>query len=432
MYPGAEGDANEKKTPVSFLKRFYFSLNQFMTSKTFCILPWKHLFVGNSGRFFPCCMTEHQETYLCNPEHKELSAKKRTDWKLAFNSPQILEMRRQMLEGLRPEICQKCFTLEDQGNVSHRQVQNALFFNHYTQKQVDFSSGPRDLSEVLSLDLRPGNVCNLVCRMCNPETAMGWLAEWEKLYPGDLDEEEKKEYTKLDWFESFEINNFLGLKKLHFAGGEPFLCKEIPTLLKKLIKDNRAHEIHLSFNTNLTLIPFWVKETFPYFAGVQLMVSLDGIGLVNDYIRYPSKFSLIEKNLFYIDKNFDSLNLVEVNILSTIQLYNSFSLTDLFLFPKQFKSIKSDLCINYLFDPYPLSIQVLPSKIKDELTNRLNIFLENKSLSSQDIENIKSIIKFMNEKDLSGLFSEFCRFTNILDKSRKQRVQDFITELPQW
>lgn len=373
-------------------------------------------------------MIEHQDTYLRDSYGREFSAQKKEDWEKAWNSPQMILMRKLMLQGERPAACHKCFALEDQKNISHRQTQNALYLSQ--KLLAPPFTVEVETSAITTLDLRPGNRCNLVCRMCNPETAQGWLPEWDKLHPGDLDASEKKLYKNLDWFKGVDLNEFPKLRRLNFGGGEPFIIADIALALRSLVQTGRAAHISLSFNTNLTVIPPWAQELFPHFQEVQLLVSLDGVGAVNDYIRYPSRFSEIEKNLHFIDQHFTQLGLSEVAILSTVQIYNLYYLPELFLFPKKFQHIKRDIYLNFLFDPLPFSIQALPYEEKRQAQEWLTSFAQKEDLlSAQDQEQLQGLLIHLFGHDLSSYFPEWRRQTNLLDQLRGQNVWQTLTKL---
>jgi hypothetical protein len=108
--------------------------------------------------------------------------------------------------------------------------------------------------------------------------------------------------------------------------------------LELCIRSGRASEIELSYNTNLTVLPERVSSLWPHFRSVSLLCSVDGFGAVNDYIRRPSRWSDIDRNLRLLDSRFDEWKIR----WATVRLPQ--------LVP--------------LYDPRYLSIQTLPAGVK--------------------------------------------------------------------
>ena len=84
---------------------------------------------------------------------------------------------------------------------------------------------------------------------------------------------------------------------LRFIGGEPLLIKEVVTMMRRLIETGAASNITLWTITNGTIINEEYLDLAQRFKSCDLMLSLDGIGAVNDYIRFPGKWDVIDKNI---------------------------------------------------------------------------------------------------------------------------------------
>ena len=85
-------------------------------------------------------------------------------------------------------------------------------------------------------------------------------------------------------------------------GGEPLLIHQHYDFLNELVERGRAPFVTLEYNTNLSIVPEKALKLWEHFKKVKLGVSLDGVGPINDYIRHPSKWSVMERNLLKIDK----------------------------------------------------------------------------------------------------------------------------------
>lgn len=132
------------------------------------------------------------------------------------------------------------------------------------------------------------------------------------------------------WFQNreFLVQELLSrpehLRNLRLIGGEPLLIKEVKSLLLHLIEIGAAPQIELNISTNATQSGRQWSAIFSKFKRANILFSLDGFGAVNDYIRYPSKWTEIDENIrefvegggdFYANMTvqaYNALNVVEL------------------------------------------------------------------------------------------------------------------------
>ena len=82
--------------------------------------------------------------------------------------------------------------------------------------------------------------------------------------------------------------------------------------------------------TNATIYPDEeVIDMWKSFKKVTLYLSVDGVGRVNDYVRFPSQWADVESNTHKYMKLCRDLTSVEVIIFSTISVYNVWSIDEL-------------------------------------------------------------------------------------------------------
>ncbi len=405
-------------------------------SRTFCPLPWIHQLVSERGRIFPCAFSMESGEALRSESGAYYSAAEAEE---AWNSLAMRDLRKSLLRGEAPKNCSRCFRLEELGVPSLREVSNR-HFGHLAEallsETAEDGSAPRSL---LAMDLRFGNFCNLRCRMCSPESSVKITEEFRAIYP-NLSNDYFAELANLDWFRSEParkvlLKNAPTLRELHFAGGEPFLIPEVAAFLEELVETGEGKHITLTFNTNLTLLPEKILNLWPQFERVKVFVSLDGVGTVNDYIRFPSKFAAIDKNLHFLDDNFTDLACSLVCFNSTIQMYNILSVEELVEYTtKSFKNFLPFPILSPLFWPEPFCIDVLSAELKKTAAQRLRNLIEKnvgawKALESRCdypdganrfIRNIEGLIRLMEARDRSELLPEFTRITEAFDKTRNQ------------
>jgi hypothetical protein len=172
---------------------------------------------------------------------------------------------------------------------------------------------------------------------------------------------------------------------------------------------------------------------------VRLGISFDGIEEVNDYIRYPSKFSIMEKNLDRLDQ---AVGNFQVWLACTVSSYNIHHLVGImrWVHSKNFKRIGKSGGKEF-FVPHPvhmpefLNIQAIPDPYKEKnkkhLAAELSEFLKDPSLSDAERGRAQHIIdqyiRFMESRSLSHQWLQFMTYTRDLDKIRGQDYRSLKT-----
>ena len=100
----------------------------------------------------------------------------------------------------------------------------------------------------------------------------------------------------------------------------PFFDQKQYELLENLIDQELSQNIVLDYNTNWTNVPQKLFEYWKHFKRIDIGGSVDGIGRIDDYIRHPSKWSQIEKNIIKLDR--ESPDNVNPWITFTLQILN--------------------------------------------------------------------------------------------------------------
>jgi hypothetical protein len=195
-----------------------------------------------------------------------------------------------------------------------------------------------------------------------------------------------------------------------------------------------AKNIVLSYNTNITTLPPAVLELWKEFKGVRLLCSIDGFDKVNEYVRYPAKWKIIDQNLTFLDENFEKYKIQEILLSCTVQIYNVLQLTELYDYLKKFKHIIPALNLVNLHIPFYLRTTVLPTAAKDVAEARLLKVageLENNLPDKYKylVENIHQIINFMKEEELSQHLPLFLKVNSNIDNAKGISFKDYIPEL---
>jgi len=390
-----------------------------MKSKTFCVMPWNSLATNASGVYRVCCNSIPGKNTIKNTRGEHLKIYTHLPSEV-WNSPTYQEIRQQMLNDERPAMCERCFKEEDAGIDSARINYNRKWYKDNKQYNV-----VQDL-DIEYIDLRLGNLCNLRCRMCNPYASNQWVDEWNdvvtkaELVPNfALSKEEAVRLSSMDWptksktWDSLiEVANTI--EEIYLTGGEPTLALEQYKLFDILIAKDLAKNIKLKYNTNLTNIPKKMIDYWSKFKKIQINASIDAYGDLNRYIRYPTAWVSVEKNM----DRFVEMNNVEVQLHCTVQTYNILNLHELFDWMRKYLNVK--LYLNILNHPQVLNIQILPKDLKLLAEQRLQPYL--------DLPKVKETINYMNAKDDSESLVKFFSYNNTLDNLREQNFYDLVPE----
>jgi len=380
-------------------------------SDTFCVLPWMHLATNASGNLRVCCNSTPGKNMILKEDGKPYKLW-RDDIRDAWTSETYKEIRRQMLAGERPEMCQRCFREEDVGVKSARQSWN----QKWREDRVYEAEPEMDIRYV---DLRLGNLCNLRCRMCNPYASNQWVDEWKELTGQDLGESEFNRLKHMDWPEHEKTwDNLFSLvdsiDEIYLTGGEPTIIQQQHRLLDHCIERGLAKSIKLKYNTNLTNIPQRLVEKWSQFRTVQLNCSIDATGALDRYIRYPSNWSKIQENFERVRELDNSY----VEIHCTVQMYNITRLHELIDWAEPYGH---KIYFNILNHPECLNIRVLDSGLKNQVTQILAQYTH--------LESVQGVIDYMNAEDWSEHYDECVRYTEVLDQSRDESGRDLLPEL---
>ena len=263
-----------------------------------------------------------------------------------------------------PDACAKCRIQEESGQQSQR------------QKPREYGPG------VSHLDLRFGSNCNLKCTMCYPGTSSSVNQEHKQLLKNNIQSPwGNEQFPNYDWYTDERGDWLAGLKDLrevYLTGGEPMMVKGLHSFLKKL-----DSSVEVRFNTNATIINPNVYEELKRFDTVNMCFSIDGIGKVNDYIRWGSDRQTVETNM---------LRWAEFvkykSVGPTVQVMNILDYDNIVSWANKYDFEVFD---NMLYNPPYFNLQNAP----DELKTQAKHFKEwiDKPADIQHQENFRKVIQ---------------------------------------
>lgn len=419
-------------------------------SPTFCVYPWIGFSNSPAGAVPVCCYSTENYSDTAGKTLSIFENKPDQVW----NHDSVRNVRSSMFNGLQVKGCERCYESESKGFDSHRLLANREWLKDEKEEilnRVETSSKNNFFVEKtpLFLDLRPSNKCNLKCRMCSPSNSSLLELEVSEMvseapYIEAVYEQYKRSANGIVQLSgpsktSFwkDINEWVPrLKKVYLTGGEPMLLKENWELIDKMITSGTAAHCKITFSTNCTVVPSKLKDVFEHFQETIINLSIDGTGNTQEYIRSPSRWNLIEKNVRQIVQMANEKT--SIYITPTLQIYNSQNIVDLFEWADQLSEEfrkPLQMFLLPLSDLPFLSMSTLPKSLRLKIANQVKLYQsqsKDKPYYTGRAEMIKDLLILLETGDNEAFqthFETFIKFTNMFDKKRNENIKSLLPEL---
>jgi len=483
-----------------------------IVSKTYCPLPFNHLYVHPTNMASVCCAfrkADERKGGLPNiKEYKNLGDH--------LNHPFIKDIQQKMLKGEEVPGCSTCYYAEEHGYESMREKEIQTW---HIETFRNFTPPDLENPKLEFMEMTFGNYCNLACRTCNSDLSHSWIEDEKELKKRGLIatvEEQFNSSTGADvpctvrietpvlhitqgWqVTKFEMQNsieewidcgivsingqevtsnglpdmevgapirvtltdmsdikriniekewhpddFKDLQYIKITGGEPMLHPDFPKFMEQLEQKN----VYCFIFTNASWVP--KKRIFDMlkdFKKLQVFLSVDGTGDVQEYMRHNAKWDTTHKSVRTWMEWSTTVDNVQISWAPTWSLMNApyfvetcnwwLALTEEILKPQkmQWNLVKT----NFIFGPSIYQMSLLPNETKEQLKKDASEYI--KELENSDIhcayliiEMTEAYIKFFN-KDSGGESSAeklddlkyYYKNTEALDDIRGQSLKKMI------
>jgi len=193
--------------------------------------------------------------------------------------------------------------------------------------------------------------------------------------------------------------------------------------------DQGRTDITLFFNTNCTNINKKFLNLISQFDRVLINASLDGTGVVNEYIRSPSNWQMVSDNI----EQLAQMPNVTLGITPTVQVYNIFNLTELLRWSDYLnKKYNTHSFVDFLINvhPFHLSVGILPDDVRHQVAQELIEYRDTKftaltpELTRNSTEGIIGLLQRPRAEDFQKQLVDFKDYTLSLDRARNQNIAD--------
>ncbi len=279
-------------------------------SKNICALPFTAIHFRPNGEIAPCCdyganLPDNSKRFYGNSTEEYKSSK--------F----LKKIKKSFLKGEWPEGCLGCKYKEEQSGHSRRLQETPNFMGHIGARNNCLTKDHLvNYQGHFYTNLAINNTCNLGCVMCHTSNSSFLEREYHEnsnhFFKDALSKPQENHQIKIKNFKG-EWNRSLTEKQIHeivdsidmsgiaksritFHGGEPTLLKELYKILNVIKKQNLQDKVLIEFNSNFQQFNAKWYDALMDFEG-HAMASIDAIGDVGEYVRYPSDWNKVESNV---------------------------------------------------------------------------------------------------------------------------------------
>ena len=353
--------------------------------------------------FKPCCTWRADDAWIQTHSVNKVDV---INW---HDHQDLVTAREKLAQDQWPTNCRDCQTIESQGRQDSIRLNGISAYGNYQKDD-------------LTLEIRPGNVCNFACQTCWPFAS----TRVETYY---------KKAGLSDPFKGIAQNNFINydflnliadrLRSIVVLGGEPFYD---PKCLEFLhwAKDRTSADL-LAF-TNGSVVDLELINAIQ--RKFTLVFSLDAVGAPAEYIRFGTDWPAVWANY----QKVKTIPHVVTRVNITTSPYNYFYFPDL---------------IDLLLEDWPevvsfgtptenfLNEKIVPLPLRPKIIDRLNNTVEKLKKSnveqnqkSNAVNAVESIVENLMSLDYDKQsHQQFVKFVTKMDRVKNIEFADYCGEI---
>jgi len=354
--------------------------------KKFCPHLWQHFSMETNGEVKFCCEAIQLESNFHDTSLKEI-----------FNNDEYNKKRQQLLDGVEIPECHQCWYKENQGLKSKRLLDMEFVRDDFVERFEKWQSGEEIIPDYYNI--QASNTCNFACIMCSPvwSSSLYSLTKDSKNKPSRFDSDVYKERNNLSQNPNFwkglqEVDH--KLNRLYLTGGEPFMVKELWHYIETLVERDLAKNIDFWCSTNASMITEKQLKLLSNFNFVDLNLSIDGYGEVNEYLRFKSNWTNLDNQISILAKKAQESHNFMIGIVPVVSALSIESLPRLIKWYCNKFDDKSQVHVKpiTLHWPKTMHLNSLPKKIVNETYPKIQ----------KSVETLKSYLPDDNPRELSN------------------------------
>jgi hypothetical protein len=392
-------------------------------SKTFCMFPWVHLNATPKGDVYPCCSNDYT---------KPVGNTKDNTLKEIFNSPKMKDLRLDMLNERKNNICDFCYKHEEAGPHSFRNYSKEHFSKHFDEVvPTTQEDGTVDEFKMRYFDIRFSNICNFKCRTCGSEFSSQWGAEMQKNFDPKHPIVIHVDDGKGSVLEEV-LTHIEHIDLAYFAGGEPLITDEHYTMLEEMIRLGRT-DITLRYNTNASNIKYKkhdILDLWKHFKKIELSCSIDHYGERAEWLRSGTDWGKVESNLL----TFRELDYVSFQMNTVFSIFNYSTIGEFYQYLKDKNIVRREDWYHSLYlavHPNYYCAKSLPKELKIPAAEKALAWAKANEGDGTSLSRlITDAVNFASDQDQwQDYRKEFLQHTASMDRIRDENFWQVFPEL---
>jgi len=344
----------------------------------------------------------HGQTTSCHhpPSHQIPLDEIKTNPSAIHNTKHKKEMRKMMLNGIRPNECEYCWKVEDMGkdHISDR-VMKTLTFTDEDNLAAGNMNGDEDVI-LKTLEISFDRTCNFACSYCNPSFSSTWVKDIRK-YGGyrnimsdgrghfvsdapwaknAADTEEENPYIQAFW-KWWETDLQYNLQEIRITGGEPLMAASVWKLFE-WFKDNpdKAKTLKYAINSNLVpkdkLMDKLIEYSY-YVPELTVYTSNEAVGPHAEYIRDGLDYKKWKQNVIRLITEGNVKRIICMGTINSLCLASLVEFLDEQLdIKRQYGTDYLTISLNILRFPSFQACAILPKEMKTHYKEKLEAWLQ--------------------------------------------------------
>ena len=408
---------------------------------TFCVAPFLHQSTKTDGSIKACCRAKGRIASVKEFDFKDAEGTTLSD---AWNWKKIRDLRLDLINGIRNDMCKVCWDHEDANVESMRKSMNNVQRLREAKDRAAYALKNNGIlnQKPTWFEFKLNNNCNLKCRMCGPVDSSSWFKDHKlvkhiKSNFGETYPEYVKElglenkallnlYNEDNFWDSIESWIDQG-NRFQFAGGEPLYDKDHYRVLEALKNSGKdLSEVELDYATNLSVLKTKNHNVLDYWKDYKLVTvgfSIDGPPGINEYIRGGSNINDIKNNILEIRSKLDNVLLKAKFTTQALNVYYFPELVD-WLYDIGITLIG----VSYVSFPDHMDARLWNKEAKQEIIEKYEekiSSLPNDRLTAKRM--LKNVLNYIRNNDLftEERWNRFIEWNKILDKSRNESYTNF-------
>ena len=393
--------------------------------KVFCIRPWHESSMATTGEATIChAQMRGPEKGFPKSNGQTMGLETHTVDEI-MNSQLHRDIRLAQFQGRWHENCDNCRIKESTDTEDKFRVVPSISEIQDCFKNM-LPDGSMRKIEVTRIDVRFSNLCNAACLQCGAVASNKWYDDHYGFFGTEYGHRSASTWTlapdehgrprptaprdnaKLDNFWQMCEDHLDTIDTIILLGGEPLIMPEHERLLDFFIQKDRAKNIRLFYNTNLSVINHKILSRWEHYKIVDLSLSIDDVSNRYDLIRYGVTWDKLCANIHTVR----DIGNIRTSISPCYMIPNMLSMTDIDRWADA-EGIRMNL--KFVHEPFYMTVNSLPKEARLELIN-----INKQAGTKMSLEAADWIEKQIDQPSDPAACDQFVRFMDYLDKSRKQ------------